>query len=182
MWNLQKNVWTNHFAWVGRLGSSHCQGHQTWIPGSRDSCHTCLDRLSSSLSGSSPQALTHFRESRFITWHLKCSFLGECWRDPKYFWSCQACLGYGPVPGPTLKKALCHTHLVGGTYDKYQLSQKESSCRLSKEKSRSPEICKGDDNSAVGFMPFSRILALCENANSFIQDLKSVHHVHILQW
>ena len=28
-------------------------------------------------------------------------------------------MGYGPEPGPTLKKALCHTRPVGGTEDKY---------------------------------------------------------------
>ena len=31
-------------------------------------------------------------------------------------------LGYGPVPVPTLRKALCHTRPVGGTADKYRCS------------------------------------------------------------
>ena len=38
---------------------------------------------------------------------------------PTAFWKCWARVGYGPAPGPTLKKALCHTLPVGGTEDKY---------------------------------------------------------------
>ena len=30
-------------------------------------------------------------------------------------------MGSGPAPGPTLKRALCHTRPVGGTGDKYHL-------------------------------------------------------------
>ena len=33
-----------------------------------------------------------------------------------------ACLGYGPAPGPILKKVLCHTRPYGGTVDKYRWS------------------------------------------------------------
>ena len=28
-------------------------------------------------------------------------------------------LGYDPAPGPIYRKALCHTRLVGGVFDKY---------------------------------------------------------------
>ena len=45
--------------------------------------------------------------------------LGQCWQCLRHFWKCQARVGFGPAPGLTLKKALCHTHPVGGTEDKY---------------------------------------------------------------
>ena len=45
-------------------------------------------------------------------------FLGECRRSLRHFWECQACLGYGPESGPTLKKALCQTPPFGGACDK----------------------------------------------------------------
>ena len=45
--------------------------------------------------------------------------LGECWRGPRYFWKCQTRVGFYSAPRPTLKKALCHTCLVGGTEGKY---------------------------------------------------------------
>ena len=31
-------------------------------------------------------------------------------------------MGYGPAPGPTKKKALCHTCLLGGACNKYRCS------------------------------------------------------------
>ena len=31
-------------------------------------------------------------------------------------------VGYGPAPGPTIKKALCHTCPFGGAGNKYSLS------------------------------------------------------------
>ena len=52
---------------------------------------------------------------RFIAWCLKRSSLGECRWGLRHFWSHWVCLDDGPVPGPTLKKALCHTHSF---YDK----------------------------------------------------------------
>ena len=47
-------------------------------------------------------------------------------RGPRHFWSRRACLGYGPVPLPTKRKALYHTRQVGGTNDKYRLFPSES--------------------------------------------------------
>ena len=44
--------------------------------------------------------------------------LGEC-RGPRHFRKYQVHMGSGPVLGSTLKKALCHTCLVGGTEYKY---------------------------------------------------------------
>ena len=61
-------------------------------------------RLHSSLRGPSPHALILLGGARFIAWHLKRSFLGECRRVPRHFLSHRACLGYYPAPGPTLKK------------------------------------------------------------------------------
>ena len=47
------------------------------------------------------------------------SLLEECRRGPRHFWKCREHVGFGPAPGPTLKKALCHNRLIGGTEDKY---------------------------------------------------------------
>ena len=33
---------------------------------------------------------------------------------------CRACVGYGPAPGPTKKKALCHTFTFGRAWNKYR--------------------------------------------------------------
>ena len=44
--------------------------------------------------------------------------LGECRWGPRHFWKYRARVGSGPVPGPTLKEALCHTRPVDGTEDK----------------------------------------------------------------
>ena len=71
------------------------------------------------LSGPSPQTLTLVRRAMFITWPLGCSLLGVCRRVPRYFSAQLGSLGYGPAPGPTWNKSLCHTRPVGGTYDKY---------------------------------------------------------------
>ena len=73
----------------------------------------------SSFKGPFPQVLTLFGEVWFIAWRLRCPFLGECRRGLRYFWKCWARSDYGPAPGPTLKKALCHTLPVGGSSDKY---------------------------------------------------------------
>ena len=35
------------------------------------------------------------------------------------FGKCRARVGYGPAPGPTIKKALCHTCPLGGAVNKY---------------------------------------------------------------
>ena len=74
----------------------------------------------SSLIGPSPQALTLLGEVRFITWRLRLPYLGKCRWVPRHFWECCARLRYGPAPGPTLKKALCHTRPFGGVVNKYR--------------------------------------------------------------
>ena len=90
-----------------------CQQH-----GSGMVCHVTGHTLN--LRGLSHQALTLLRVVRFIAWCLRGPFLGEYQWGPRHFWSHQACLGYSPVPRPTLKKALCLTRPDGGTVDKYQ--------------------------------------------------------------
>ena len=50
--------------------------------------------------------------------------LGECRRSPRHFWKYWARVSYGPAPGPTLKKALCHTRPLGGTEDIYYIGHK----------------------------------------------------------
>ena len=68
-------------------------------------CISSLDILET--QGPSLQALTHFRGLRFIARHLR------------HFGCRRVYLGYGPVPGPTLKKALYHTRPFVGACDKY---------------------------------------------------------------
>ena len=92
--------------------------------------------------GLSPRALTLLGGPSFITWYLRCPFLGECQWGPRHFWKCQLmgprhcweyrpCLGYCPVPRPTLKKAMCHTCLFGVALDKYHLEVKSiESCGI----------------------------------------------------
>ena len=41
-----------------------------------------------------------------------------CRLSPMHFWIYHACLGYGSAPEYTVKKALCRTRLVSGTYEK----------------------------------------------------------------
>ena len=62
--------------------------------------------------GRPPQALTLSIGARFIT---RNPFLGKCQQSPRRFCECWAHLGYGPVPEPTSKKTLCHTHPVSVT-------------------------------------------------------------------
>ena len=45
--------------------------------------------------------------------------LEDCRWGPRHFWKCRARVSPSPAPGPTLKKALCHTRPVGGTEDKH---------------------------------------------------------------
>ena len=68
---------------------------------------------------SSPQALNFLGGFRLIVLRLRRLFLGEYHRGLKHFWSQWVCLGYDPALGNT-KKALCHSCLVGRTYDKYR--------------------------------------------------------------
>ena len=56
--------------------------------------------------GGIPKALNLLGEARFISWWLKCLFLGEFQWSLRLFWKCRACLGYGPAPGPIFKKVL----------------------------------------------------------------------------
>ena len=49
-------------------------------------------------------------------------------KSPSHFGSCRVCLGYDPVPGPTFKKALCHTRPSGGTFVKYRLTVQRLYC------------------------------------------------------
>ena len=67
-----------------------------------------------------PLTLTLLGEVRFIAKCLRRNFLGECRRNSRYFWSCQAWLSYDSVPGVTLKKTLCHTLLFGWAGNKYR--------------------------------------------------------------
>ena len=76
-------------AWRGHHGS----------PGSM-SCY----RPFSSLKEPSSQALNLLERTSFISWNLRCPFLGECWRGLGNFWSCWVCLSYGPASEPSLKK------------------------------------------------------------------------------
>ena len=52
----------------------------------------------------SPQTLTLHGGVRFIVWHLRHLFLGECWRGLRHFWSRRAHLRYAPASGPSLKR------------------------------------------------------------------------------
>ena len=75
---------------------------------------------SSSLKEPSPQVLILLGGARFISWRLRCSFLGECQRGMKHFWRCWAFLGYSPALNPP-REALCHTRPVGGKNDQPDL-------------------------------------------------------------
>ena len=57
-----------------------------------------------------------------------------------------ACLSNGLVPGPTLKKALCHTHLVGGKYIKYH-------CTLDIDKMGKSKIIDQDLHKCIVELP-----------------------------
>ena len=45
------------------------------------------------------------------------------------FGKCRARVSYSPAPGSTIKKALCHTCLLGGAVNKYHTSHEKSECR-----------------------------------------------------
>ena len=89
----------------------------------RPSIHIMQLRLTYSLSPRRlfSQALILSGRARFITWCLKCSFSENAQWSPRHFCECQACLGYGLAPEFTFKKALNHTHPVGGIHVKYLL-------------------------------------------------------------
>ena len=103
----------NRGAW---LTPASCRGFFSWLSDIRVGW-----LISSSLRGPSPQALTLMGGARFIAWRQRRLSLGECRRGLRHFWSRRARVDSGPAPGPTLKKALCHTRPVSGTEDKYRL-------------------------------------------------------------
>ena len=109
-----KYCWFNQLNLVNRthLGRLWYQRHR---PG-----RVCLiSGHTLSLRGPSLQALTFFREVRFIAWHLRHLFLGKCWPGLRPFWECRVRLGDVPAPRPTLKKAWCHTRPYGRMEDNY---------------------------------------------------------------
>ena len=81
-------------------------------------CVTSLDIPRASRSNS----FNPLCRGRFIAWHSRRPFLRECRRGSRHFMSRRTRLGYGPAPGPTLKKALCLTRLFGGIEYKYRWS------------------------------------------------------------
>ena len=91
----------------------------------------------SCLRGLSLQVLTLSARARFIIWRLRWPFLEECKQDPKYFWKCRACVGYGPAPGPTLKRhCAALTGLVGYSLNTPRWSNNPFSCQSGTEKRR----------------------------------------------
>ena len=93
---------------------------QPWYQGHGSGRVCFVAGHTSSFSGPSRQALTLLGGVRYIAWILRWPFLQECRRVPRHFWECWTRLAYDPAVGPTLKKALCHTHHFGGTEDKYR--------------------------------------------------------------
>ena len=85
-------------------------------------------RVTGHTSSCPPRTLSLPGGVRFIAWRLRRRLLRECRQGPRNLWSYQACLGYGPVPRLTLKKALYYTFPDGGTKDKYRWSFNEISC------------------------------------------------------
>ena len=73
------------------------------LAGSRSRC-TLTGILKPQGAVPSPQALILLGGVKFIAWRLRHSSLGEYQQGPRDFWSRQACLGYSPVPGPTLER------------------------------------------------------------------------------
>ena len=109
-WSWLQSRYADQFLWLGCLAHHTSQGPWTWVMGSCNSYHAHWD-WHLKPQGAVPSGSNSLKEVRFIAWQM---LMG-----PRHFWECRACLGYGPMPGPTLKKALCHTLLVSGTYDKY---------------------------------------------------------------
>ena len=64
--------------------------------------------------GHPPQALIFSRGATFITWHLRCLFLGEYQLGSRHFWNHGVCVGYSPMPGSHKKEAKCHTLMYEG--------------------------------------------------------------------
>ena len=72
----------------------------------------------SCLKGPLLQALTLFGGAGFITWRLRHPSLRDSRRSRRYFWKCRARVGYGPVPGPTLKSLVLYS---SGWWDEGQI-------------------------------------------------------------
>ena len=82
------------------------------------------------------QALTLLRGVRFIAWCLRRPIFGRYREGLRNFWRFWACLGYSPVTGSTLKKALYHTHPFGGACNKYRWFNKLINIRTDLNSSR----------------------------------------------
>ena len=67
-----------------------------------------------------PQALTFSEGVRFIAWHLRCPFLGECRQGLKHFWNHRAYVGNGPALSSHIKKGHVPYSPVHRALDKYQ--------------------------------------------------------------
>ena len=85
---LQQAMFTGTWIRSGvfRLGSSQLQ-----VPGKPSMHISWLRLVSLSLRWAFLQALNLSGGVRFITWHLRCPFLGECWWSPRHFWNHWAC-------------------------------------------------------------------------------------------
>ena len=73
--------------------------------------------ISFGLRGPSPQAFTSFERVGLIARRLR-----NADGAVGIFGKCRVRMGYGPAPGPTIKKALCHTCPLGGASNKYRSS------------------------------------------------------------
>ena len=92
-----------HVAWSHDLVHTG-QGHM-WI-------HVTRARTVLSSSLRDPPGSNSLR--RGYVYRLRRSFIEECLWGPRHFWSRRAWLGYGSVPGPTLKRSCAKlTQLVG---------------------------------------------------------------------
>ena len=108
-----------------RIGSCGlvAQGRLTWVTGSLHTCPTRWDRHSSNLRGTFPLANTRSALASGSrppgSNPLQSGFLVECQLIPRHLGECQAFQGRGPASWLAFKKALCHTHTLGGARDKY---------------------------------------------------------------
>ena len=127
-----KGEWQNTY----RLGLSRCDISSWWNTFGRPWCDA---RFRSGVS-CHPPGLNPLRRGWVYRPAPEALLLGECRRGPRHFWKCRACVGFGPAPGPTLKKALRYTRPVDGTEDKISSSQ-EMNIWPDKLVSNSKRIC-----------------------------------------
>ena len=78
--------------------------------------------VSFGLRGPSPQAFTSFGRVGELPGAWGAPNQGNADGAVGIFGKCRARVGYGPAPGPTIKKALCHTFPLGGASNKYRKS------------------------------------------------------------